>query len=140
MWLILMLIAFLCNGCETFGLRVLAGMGFANVATDQYVLYYYLGGFLCIAIPLCMKKMWPTKTETGIGLLMALCSISGTMSLALALGRYNMPGNLAYPISSGGSLFVVVIGGVVLFQERLGKYGIIGCALGSLAIILLSIS
>ena len=135
-----MLISFLCNGCETFGLRVLAGMGFANVAVDQYVLYYYLGGFLCIAVPLCLKKMWPTKTESFIGLLMALCSVSGTMSLALALGRYKMPGNLAYPISSGGSLFMVVIAGVLLFRERLGKYGIIGCALGSLAIILLSIS
>lgn len=139
MWLVLMLISFLCNGCETFGLRVLAGMGVAKADTYQYLLYYYLGGFLCIAIPLCAKKMWPNKTEATIGLLMAFFSISGTMSLAWALGRYNMPGNLAYPISSGGSLFVVVIAGVVLFRERLGKYGIAGCALGTLAIVLLSI-
>ena len=140
MWIVLMLISFLCNGCETFGLRVLAGMGLANIAVDQYILYYYLGGFVCIAVPLCLKKMWPTKTEIVIGVLMALCSIAGTMSLALALGRYNMPGNIAYPISSGGSLFVVVIAGVALFQERLGKYGITGCLLGTIAIILLSIS
>jgi len=140
MWIVLMLISFLCNGCETFGLRVLAGMGFANIAVEQYILYYYLGGFVCIGVPLCLKKVWPTKTEVVIGALMALCSIAGTMSLALALGRYKMPGNIAYPISSGGSLFVVVIAGVALFKERLGKHGIIGCALGTIAILLLSIS
>jgi multidrug transporter EmrE-like cation transporter len=139
MWFVLMLISFLCNGCEAFGLRVLAGMGLANTDTNQYLLYYYLGGFLCVGIPLLIKRMWPTKTEVWIGSLMALCSISGTISLAMALGRYGVPGNVAFPISNGGSLFVVMIAGVVLFRERLGAYGICGCALGGAAIVLLSL-
>jgi drug/metabolite transporter (DMT)-like permease len=71
---------------------------------------------------------------------MAICSISGTVSLAWALGRYHVPGNVAFPISSGGSLFMVVIAGVALFRERLGFYGISGCAIGFLAILLLSVS
>jgi multidrug transporter EmrE-like cation transporter len=139
MWLVLMLISFTCNGCEQFGLRILAGMGFTNADTNQYLLYYYLGGFLCIGIPLSASKMWPNKKEMLIGSLMALCSISGTISLAWALGRYDVPGSVAFPVSSGGSLFMVVIAGVVFFRERLGKYGICGCALGTLAIVLLSI-
>jgi drug/metabolite transporter (DMT)-like permease len=35
---------------------------------------------------------------------------------------------------------MVVIAGLVFFRERFGKYGIIGGALGTLAIILLTIS
>jgi multidrug transporter EmrE-like cation transporter len=140
MWLILMLIAFLFNGCEAFGVRVLAGMGFADSSTNQYLLYYYLGGFLCIGVPLLLKRSWPNKTEICIGGLMALCSISGTLSLAWALGHYKVPGNVAFPISNGGSLFVVVIAGVALFRERIGAYGIAGCTLGAIAILLLGIS
>ena len=71
---------------------------------------------------------------------MAVCSISGTASLAYALGHYQIPGNVAFPISNGASLFIVITGGVLLFKERLGRYGIAGCALGTLAIVLLSIS
>jgi drug/metabolite transporter (DMT)-like permease len=135
-----MLVAFFFNGCEAFGVRVLAGMGFADSSTNQYLLYYYLGGFLCIGIPLALKGLWPNKTEIYVGTLMALCSISGTVSLAWALGHYNVPGNVAFPISNGGSLFVVVIAGVMFFRERLGAYGIAGCTLGTIAILLLSVS
>lgn len=140
MWLLLMLLSFLFNGCEAFGVRVLAGLGMADRYTDQYLLYYYLSGLLCIGIPLLVKGTRPNAREVGVGALMALCSISGTISLAYALGRYNIPGNIAFPISNGGSLFMVVIAGVLLFRERLGRYGICGCALGILAIVLLSVS
>jgi drug/metabolite transporter (DMT)-like permease len=51
-----------------------------------------------------------------------------------------VPGNVAFPISNGGSLFVVVIAGVALFRERIGAYGIAGCTLGAIAILLLGIS
>jgi multidrug transporter EmrE-like cation transporter len=139
MWIVLMLISFLCNGLETFGLRVLAGFGVANTDVNLYLLYYYLGGLLFIGIPLAAKNLWPNKAEVYIGTLMAIFSVMGTAALALALGRYQVPGNVAYPISTGGSLFVVVIAGVLFFRERLGKYGIAGCALGTLAVVLLSI-
>jgi drug/metabolite transporter (DMT)-like permease len=138
--MLLMLISFVFNGCETFGLRVLAGMGLADRYTNQYLLFYYLGGFLCIAIPMAAKRLLPNWTEILVGTLMALWSISGTVSLSYALGSYHVPGNIAFPISNGGSLFFVVIAGVAFFGERLGKYGISGCALGVLAIVLLSFS
>jgi multidrug transporter EmrE-like cation transporter len=140
MWLVLMLMAFLFNGCGVFGLRVLAGMGLAGALTNQYLLYFYLGGFIFMAVLLLAKSTWPNRTEVGMGGLMALCSISGTASLAYALNSYGVPGNVAFPISNGGSLFVVVTAGVLLFRERLGWYGISGCVLGTLAIVLLSLS
>jgi len=140
MWVLLMLIAFLLNGLSAFGLRVLAGMGLTANYTAQYLFYYYLTGMVILAIILVAKMLKPTKTEAGIGALMALCSISGNTALAFALSNYDIPGNIAFPISNGGSLFLVVITGVLLFRERLGRYGIAGCALGALSIIFLGIS
>lgn len=140
MWLALMLIAFFFNGSGVFGLRILAGMGLTETHVYQYLLYFYLGGFLFMAALLIMKKVWPNSTEVLIGTLMALCSLSGTASLAYALGNYHIPGNIAFPISNGGSLFVVITGGVLLFRERLGVYGICGCTLGTVAVVLLSVA
>jgi len=140
MWLVLMLVAFFFNGLGVFGLRILAGMGLSETHVNQYLLYFYLGGFLFMAAVLLIRKVTPSPREFGIGLLMALCSLSGTAALAYALGNYQIPGNIAFPIANGGSLFVVITGGVLLFRERLGLYGICGCSLGTLAIVLLSIS
>ena len=140
MWLLLMLVAFLFNGCGVFGLRILAGMGLTETHVNQYLLYFYLGGFLFMAAVLLIQRVAPNPREIAIGMLMAVCSLSGTAALAYALGNYQIPGNIAFPISNGGSLFVVITGGVMLFRERLGLYGVSGCALGTLAIVLLSIS
>ncbi len=140
MWLLLMLVAFLFNGCGVFGLRILAGMGLTETHVNQYLLYFYLGGFLFMAAVLLIQRVAPNPREIAIGMLMAVCSLSGTAALAYALGNYQIPGNIAFPISNGGSLFVVIAGGVMLFRERLGLYGVSGCALGTLAIVLLSIS
>ena len=134
------LVAFFFNGCGVFGLRILAGMGLTETHVNQYLLYFYLGGFLFMALVLLLQKLMPSPREIGIGMLMALCSLSGTAALAYALGNYHIPGNVAFPISNGGSLFVVITGGVLLFRERLGMYGLCGCILGTLAIVLLSVS
>jgi multidrug transporter EmrE-like cation transporter len=93
-----------------------------------------------MAVVLLIQRVTPNPREIAIGMLMAVCSLSGTAALAYALGNYQIPGNIAFPISNGGSLFVVITGGVMLFRERLGLYGVSGCALGTLAIVLLSIS
>ena len=139
-WLLFMLLAFLFDGCGVFGLRVLAGMGLAGMVTNQYLVYYYMGGFAFMALRLLAKRTRPNRIEIKTGSLMALCSISGTASLAYALNTYNIPGNVAFPIANGGSLFVVVTASVLLFRERLAWYGISGCALGTLAIVLLGVS
>jgi multidrug transporter EmrE-like cation transporter len=140
MWLLLMLLAWGFNGCGVFGLRILAGMGLAGLVTNQYLVYYYMGGFVFMGLVLLAQKTRPNRGEIAMGSLMALCSISGTAALGYALNTYNIPGNVAFPIANGGSLFVVVTAGVFIFRERLGWYGITGCVLGTLAIVLLSVS
>jgi len=135
-----MLLAMLLNGCEIFGLRILAGMGYEATAADQYVLFYYLGGLLVLIGVMGIRRSKPARREALIGAVMAACSIGGTVSLAYALNSYHLVGNVAYPIANGGSLFLVIAGGVLCFRERMGPYGIAGCLLGTLAIVLLSIS
>ncbi len=139
-WFVLMLLAWGFNGLGVFGLRVLAGMGLAGLVTNQYIMYWYMGGFIFMGVRLLSTRCLPNRKEIGLGGLMALCSISGTAALAYALNNFNVPGNVAFPIANGGSLFVVVTAGVLLFRERLGWYGVCGCTLGTLAIVLLSIS
>lgn len=140
MWFVLMLLAWMFNGLGVFGLRILAGMGLSGAVTNPYIMYWYLGGFIFMGVRLVSKKCIPNRTEVGLGALMALCSVSGTAGLAFGLNAYNVPGNVAFPIANGGSLFVVVTAGVFMFRERLGWYGICGCTLGTLAIVLLSVS
>jgi drug/metabolite transporter (DMT)-like permease len=127
------------NGCEIFGLRILASWGFESAATDQYVLWYYLGATAGTFLVMGVKRSRPNRKEVGIGALMALFSMLGTMSLAYALSSYRLPGNIAYPIANGGSLFMVIAAGVFLFNERLGWYGASGCALGTVAVVLLAV-
>jgi hypothetical protein len=60
MWLLLMLVAFFFNGCGVFGLRILAGMGLSETHVNQYLLYFYLGGFLFMTLVLFLQKLVPT--------------------------------------------------------------------------------
>jgi multidrug transporter EmrE-like cation transporter len=140
MWFILMLLAWMFNGLGVFGLRILAGFGLSGDVTNPYIMYWYLGGTIFMGVRLLAKRCRPDRKEVLLGGLMALCSVSGTAGLAFALNVYSVPGNVAFPIANGGSLFVVVTAGVLLFRERLGLYGVCGCTLGTLAIILLSVS
>ena len=49
-----------------------------------------------------------------------------------------LPGNVVYPVTLSGGLFLVVIAGVTVFRERLGPAGIAGILLGIASIVLLS--
>jgi multidrug transporter EmrE-like cation transporter len=49
-----------------------------------------------------------------------------------------VPGHVAFPITTGGSLFLVAAAGLVLFKERVGAYGLAGLALGIMALVALS--
>lgn len=51
-----------------------------------------------------------------------------------------LDGNVVYPVTLAGGLFIVVLAGVVLFKEKVGKAGLLGIVLGILSLALLSIS
>jgi multidrug transporter EmrE-like cation transporter len=70
---------------------------------------------------------------------MALLSIAGQVAMADALSL-NVPGNVVFPITIGGSILVVVVAGRLFFGEQMNRMTSLGVILGFLAVILLSIS
>ena len=51
-----------------------------------------------------------------------------------------VPGSVAYPVGNGGSLFLVVLAGVLLFKEDVNRVGIAGIAVGVAAVLVLILS
>lgn len=137
-WLRLMLVAFVANGIGPFGLKILTEMGLAATYQSQYLLYWYLGGFVFAALALWRSGLRPTSTEVALGALMGGCSLLGQSFTGLALSN-GVPGHVVFPITTGGSLFLVATAGLLLFKERVGPYGLAGMALGIAALVGLSL-
>jgi multidrug transporter EmrE-like cation transporter len=132
-----MLLAFVTNGLGPFGLKVLNEQGF-GAYQSQYLVYWYLGGaiFGIIAFLPGMRQTKPR--EVALGACMGLCSLGGQTFTGLSLA-HGIPGHVAFPITTGGSLFLVAAVGIFIFKERVGRYGSAGIILGILALIMLSV-
>jgi multidrug transporter EmrE-like cation transporter len=137
-WLRLMLIAFVTNGLGPFGLKVLSERGLASAYQSQYLLYWYFGGFAFAVVALLRTRVRPEAREVSLGALMGACSLAGQSFTGLALS-HGLPGHVAFPITTGGSLFLVAAAGLFLFNERVGPYGMTGIVLGIMALVALSL-
>ena len=138
-WFQLMLLACVTNGLGAFGLKVLAERGLTARYESQYLFYWYLGWLLLSTIILVRRPLLPYRREIAIGAAMGLCSLAGQYFTGLALS-HDVAGHVAFSISTGGTLFVVALAGVLLFRERVGPFGVAGLALGILSIFVLSIA
>ncbi|MGD0224922.1 MAG: hypothetical protein ABSF71_21545 [Terriglobia bacterium] len=139
MWLLLMLIILLTNGMSSFGLKVMAEWALPGTLKFPYLTVWYLAGFACIAVPWLIKGLRMGWNEVRWGAAMALLSIAGQVAMADALSL-NVPGNVVFPITIGGSILVVVVAGRLFFGEQMNRMTSLGVILGFLAVILLSIS
>jgi multidrug transporter EmrE-like cation transporter len=137
-WLRLMLVAFVTNGIGPFGLKILAEQGLATRYQAQYLLYWYLGAFVFAIVALARSRLRPFGREVWLGVLMGTCSLLGQAFTGLALS-HGVPGHVAFPLTTGGSLFLVAAAGLLLFKERVGPYGMTGLVLGILALVALSV-
>ncbi len=137
-WLRLMLLAFVANGLGPFGLKILTERNL-SAFQPQYLVYWYLGGavFGLIAFLKTSRHVEPREIALGAG--MGLCSLCGQTFTGLALSS-GVPGHVAFPLTTGGSLFLVAAAGILLFRERVGPYGVAGIVLGIVSLILLSIA
>jgi multidrug transporter EmrE-like cation transporter len=132
-----MTLAFLTNGMGAFGLRVLAGFGLPDTTSTQYLAVWYLAGLLLAALVFLRRLRGFRAKEAAIGCAMALCSMGGQLGMALALSGH-IPGFVVFPVATGGGLLLVVVVGVVLFQERMHPLGYLGIAVGVCALVLLA--
>ncbi len=137
-WMRLMLVAFLANGLGPFGLKVLAMRGLA-ARQSEYLFFWYLGGLVFALIALGLARSGVNRREVFLGAAMGACSFAGQSFTAWALAN-GLPGHITFPLTTGGSLFLVALAGIVLFRERIGPYGFCGIALGVAALVMLSIA
>ena len=137
-WIQLMLVAYVMNGLGPFGLKIMAEKGLLEQYHYQYLLWWYAGsGVFSFAAFLAVSRRFLLR-EVVIALGIGAASFGGQFFSLLALER-NLPGYIVFPITTGGNLFVVAAGGVLLFKERIGRFGIAGIVVGILSLMLLSI-
>jgi glucose uptake protein GlcU len=139
MWLRLMLIAFLANGLGPFGLKMMAEKGLSDRYHYQYLFWWYAGGlaFALTAFLITRSRFYSREIVFAFGI--GIGSFAGQLFSLMALEQ-GVPGYIVFPITTGGNLFLVAAAGVLVFRERVGKYGIAGILIGVLSLVLLSIS
>ena len=139
MWFLLMLVMLFANGMSAFGLKVISAWGLPETAKFPYLTMWYGAGFACIALPMLLKRSGVGWKELGWGAVMAVLSIGGQVGMAVALSS-KVPGNVVFPVTSGGAILIVGVAGRLFFGERMNWLTTVGIVLGFLAVILLSIS
>lgn len=137
-WLRLMLISFVANGLGPFGLKILTERGFGD-HQQQYLFFWYLAGFAFALVALLVSRTGVSGREALLGAAMGGCSLAGQTFTVLALEK-GIPGHIAFPLTTGGSLFLVAAAGLMLFKERIGPYGICGVVLGIASLVMLSVA
>ena len=138
MWFRLMMLAFVFNGLCSFGLRILTDMGLAKEHTLNYLFFWYLGGAVAMTLAVVGMRVRISQVDMIIGSALGLLSGLGQSFIGMALST-GLPGNVVYPVTLAGGLFIVVAIGVTFFRERVGWAGIAGILLGIISIALLSV-
>ena len=79
----------------------------------------------------------PVKRKSlGVGLMAGLGSVAGQ---ALTIRAATMaPGYVVFPVVSGGLIVLVALVSWLVFKEKIGVFGVLGIAVGVVAIALLS--
>ena len=137
-WMRLMLAAYVTNGLGPFGLKIMAEKGLLEQYHYQYLLWWYGGSLVfCLASFMASGSRFQFR-ELVIALGIGVGSFGGQLFSLLALEQ-KVPGYIVFPITTGGNLFLVATGGVLLFNERVGRYGVAGILVGILSLVLLSL-
>ena len=139
MWFRFMMVAFVLNGLCPFGLRILAGLGLAARYTPLYLVFWYLSGGLFMVMLFLRARKRPARSDLLVGMGLGFFSTCGQSCMGLALSK-GIPGNIVYPVTLAGGLFLVVLIAILAFRERIGPAGVAGIVLGIISIALLSLT
>ena len=138
LWFRLMLVSFVANGLGPFGLKILTERGL-GAYQQQYLFFWYLGGVVFALAALLVSRTGVNAREVVLGAAMGGCSLAGQSFTVLALEK-GIPGHIAFPLTTGGSLFLVAAAGLLLFKEKIGPYGFCGVVLGIASLVMLSVA
>lgn len=130
-----LLLAFVANGLSGIGAKAVGQFGLTSHIPLVLASMYVVGALLCLAM-LCIRQTPLQPRSAVVGLLGAAGSVAGSGCLILSASL--IPGYVAFPISSGGTLILVALIGRLAFREKIGVYGILGIVSGAAGIALLS--
>lgn len=133
-WLPLMMLAFVGQGLAALSQKLLVEAGAGDYVWQFYIILYW-SGFVVMVLLSLMREAWPNRREFTTALIMAICSVIGNVSITTAMTK--VKGVIAYPVSNGGSLTLVVLAGVLFFREKIHRIGIVGIICGITAILIL---
>jgi drug/metabolite transporter (DMT)-like permease len=133
-WLPLMLLAFVGQGLAMSSQKLLVEAGASKYAW-QFLIVLYWSGFTVMVLLSLLREAWPNRRELLTGLVMAVCSVIGNVSITKAMA--DVPAVVAYPVGNGGTLTLVVLAGVLFFKERIHRIGLAGIVCGVSAILVL---
>lgn len=131
----LLLLAFITNGLSGIGAKAVGPLGLSAHIPLVLASMYFVGALACLAV-MCAGRSRFQRRSVAVGLLGAAGSVAGSGCLILSASL--IPGYIAFPISSGGTLMLVALIGRLAFREKIGAYGILGIASGAAGIALLS--
>ena len=138
LWLPLIMVAFFANGLSASSQKVLVEAGGGDYAWQFYVVLY-AAGFTLFALVSLIQTGRPNRREFVTASVMAVASVAGNILIVKALDLH-VPGSVAYPVGNGGSLFLVVLAGLLFFKEHVNPAGIAGIVVGIGAILVLVMS
>ncbi|MBD3170839.1 hypothetical protein GF326_00045 [Candidatus Bathyarchaeota archaeon] len=123
-------------GFSQLSSKILIQTGYGNQSN-----YFFQAIFTSAALlvtPLTWKNRAKIKKkDTVFGIGIGIFNILSNMSLLLALTT--LPGAIVFTVSSAGSLFLVTISALILFNEKTSKTNLIGIILTLIAVILVNV-
>ena len=138
-WFLLMVVILLTNGMSSYGLKVIAAWGLPEASKFPYLTVWYAAGLLILGVPILFRGVHIALREVGWSSILAGLSLGGQLAMAVAL-KLNVPGHIVFPIAIGGSVFIVLICGRLLFGERMNRLTAGGVFCGLAAVVLLGLS
>ena len=135
MWLPLIILAFAANGLAASSQKVLVELGGGDYAWQFYVVLYAAGCAVMAVGNLVSRVGRPNWREFWTAWRWAWRA-RGEHLHREGIDSH-VPGSVAYPVANGGSLFLVVLAGVLVFKERVNPAGVAGIVTGIAAILVL---
>lgn len=146
-WYFFMALTFLSNAAFTVAQKIYGKWYYTDENQFGYVaLIYTFATVLSVLVILIMgtrgvkfnhQRMLAPKnllTAAFIGLILGVFQCFNT------LGAKLIDGSILYPVSNGGITVLMTISGAVIFREKLSKRQLIGCVIGILAIVSMSMA
>jgi drug/metabolite transporter (DMT)-like permease len=128
-------IFFVSNGMTSIGMKAASEMPVKRSVFLALLLMNAFAAVFALVVVIAERKRLVWK-NTWVGALGGIGSAVG--GLATCRAAQMVPGYVVFPVSSGGTLLLIVLIARLGFKEKIGPYGIAGIAVGIAAITLLS--